>query len=110
MTNPTQTPPRVTATDEELARDIDHLKARASRIAQSIMETSKMKYALESIPDLIGERQFRDLCIAMGIEIEIQPPSGDEFAQAVSARVVKHHRDHARRQMRSAAEAKERFG
>lgn len=50
-----------------------------------------MKYALESLPELIGEHQFRDLCIALGMDTTMQVPNGADLADVVRHRVVKHH-------------------
>lgn len=59
-----------------------------------------MKYALESIPELIGEHQFRDLCVAMGVETAMQLPSGHDFAEIVATRVLRFHRDRAEQRRR----------
>lgn len=43
-----------------------------------------MKYALESLPELIGQQQFRDLCIALGFDQNrTADPTGEEVASAV---------------------------
>ena len=58
-----------------------------------------MKYALESLPELIGEQQFRDLCVALGMDTTIQVPNGDDLAVTVRHKVFKHHlqQDRSRR-------------
>ena len=62
-----------------------------------------MKYSLENLPDLIGEQDFKDLCIAIGI------PAGDkvngrEFAEMVREHVTTSHLsiDRRREQLRQA--------
>lgn len=65
-------------------------------ILKSIQSECSMKYALESLPELIGEHQFRDLCLAVGIETAVQLPSGPEFADIVSNRVLRVHRERDR--------------
>lgn len=51
-----------------------------------------MKYALESLPEILGEQQFKDLCTAMGVEPSETTPTGDEFATMVRERVISQHR------------------
>lgn len=48
-------------------------------------EETPMKYALESLPELIGERDFQDLCLLFDWhKPHHQPISGDEFARHVA--------------------------
>lgn len=68
-----------------------------------------MKYALESLPELIGEHQFRDLCVAMGMDTQMQVPTGADFAAVVGSRVLKHHLDFDRDVRRRAVGAKSLF-
>lgn len=56
-----------------------------------------MKYALESLPELIGEIQFRDLCESVGMDCSLQVPTGEEFAKAIQS-----SRDHRLRQLLAA--------
>jgi hypothetical protein len=62
-----------------------------------------MKYALESLPELIGENQFRDLCIALGVDTNIQVPTGSDLASIIRSKVLKQHDRMAseRRQMQN---------
>lgn len=50
-----------------------------------------MKYALESLPELIGENQFRDLCVALGVDTVVQLPSGSDFVSIIRSKVLRHH-------------------
>lgn len=55
-----------------------------------------MKYALENLPELIGETDFRDLCAALvgvdmgtGEEARRRTPTGQEFAEMVRSMVIR---------------------
>ena len=49
-----------------------------------------MKYSLESLPELIGERDFQDLCTALDVR-EGEQVTGKEFAELVRSEVLKAH-------------------
>ena len=68
-----------------------------------------MKYALESIPELIGEQDFKDLCLALGFSEYEPDPTGVDLASRVRGAVIKAHRDEVRRQMQSSVSTKELF-
>lgn len=84
--------------EADAAKDIKAREeiAALQDILKSIQSECAMKYALESLPELIGDHQFRDLCLAMGIETAVQLPSGPEFAEVVSNRVLRVHRERDR--------------
>lgn len=43
-----------------------------------------MKYALESLPELIGAQDFNDLCLLFGWhDVHHEPMSGEDFARYV---------------------------
>ncbi|NTF54876.1 hypothetical protein G6L12_08210 [Agrobacterium rhizogenes] len=46
-----------------------------------------MKYSIESIPQLIGEQDFKDLCLAVGIA-EGEEVTGRDLAEVVRSHVV----------------------
>lgn len=49
-----------------------------------------MKYALESLPELIGEVEYRNLCIAL--DMPGRKVSGQELAETVHSRVCSYVR------------------
>lgn len=49
-----------------------------------------MKYALESLPDFISKQDFKDLCVAIGIQAG-EHVSGAEFAELVREHVINSH-------------------
>lgn len=83
----------------EIQSDIEAMIERFAKTKAAIKELCPMKYALESLPELIGTKDYRDLCMAMGLDMVLQPPTGAEFAELVSGRVLAHERKIARREM-----------
>jgi hypothetical protein len=57
-----------------------------------------MKYALESLPELIGEQDYADLCLALGVGVT-EKPTGREVAATVRGAVLKQERNLARREI-----------
>lgn len=49
-----------------------------------------MKYALESLPDLLSDQDFRDLCVALGIP-EGEKGTGRDVARLVRNQVLIAH-------------------
>jgi hypothetical protein len=60
---------RVLFVDINNADDLAEIIKLTSSEAE-VPEQSKPVYALESLPELLGERQFKMLCDALGIQIE----------------------------------------
>lgn len=77
--------------EEQIDAELEALSKRLAGFHQNIKERPAMKYALESLPELIGEDQFRDICIALGVETVVQLPSGQDFASIIRSRVLLHH-------------------
>ena len=48
-------------------------------------------YALEELPNLIGDRQYRMLCMALGWPANEANPTGQEFAHGVQSHVYANH-------------------
>lgn len=68
----------------ELKDMIAEAKARLDRIRADLSKDSTMKYALESLPELIGEQDFKDLCLMFKWHDAHGPVmSGEEFARRV---------------------------
>lgn len=94
------------------ADEIDHIDAcKAARgrlnniIDQLAEESTDMKYALESLPELIGEHDFKDLCMALGISGDIEflrksgrgHEQGEALSLFVRGRVLTGHMEHRQR-------------
>lgn len=75
--------------EEQIDAELDALSKRLAGFHQKLKDRPAMKYALESLPELIGARDYRDLCEAMGLDMSIQPPTGAEFASIVANRVLR---------------------
>lgn len=75
-----------------IAADIDKLMQRVAVLRNSLKDKTSMKYALESLPELIGEIQFRDLCEAVGLDCGFKVPTGEEFAARVRHVALSAHR------------------
>lgn len=90
------------ASDEELSRDIDHTAGRLAELRSKIGGKKPMKYALESLPELIGADDYADLCEVLGmVEWHREDiPTGADFARRVRDRVFKLKHD---RQMADAS-------
>jgi hypothetical protein len=89
----------------DLLRMTQAASLRLSDIRQSLSERTPMKYALESLPELIGDFQFRMLSEALGLEDELDfarrtdnDRVGPHFAAAVA------HKAQVRRRQRSQSE------
>lgn len=87
----------------DLQEELERLHTRAKEIRNRQGKTP-MKYALECLPELIGETDFRDLCevicgvdIGTGEEARRKTPTGPEFAEMVRSMIVNQHvRRHVR--------------
>jgi hypothetical protein len=90
---------RVVCLDVSRDTDISQIIKLISSEAELPQETKPI-YALESLPELIGKRQFEMLCNAMGIEILpdilMGSPIGEYFAMVVERDAIRF------RQVRSA--------
>jgi hypothetical protein len=77
---------RVLFVDINNADDLAEIIKLSSSEAE-VPDQSKPVYALESLPELLGKRQFEMLCNAMGIEILpdilMGAPIGEYFANVV---------------------------
>lgn len=89
----------------DLEQQLKELIENENKIIEK-MKAGNMKYALECLPDLIGEADFRDLCSALvgvdvgtGEEARRKTPTGPEFAEMVRSMVINQH---VRRQVRLA--------
>lgn len=85
------------STEEQIDAELDALSKHLAGLHHNIKDRPVMKYALESLPELIGARDYRNLCEAMGVELSVQPPTGEEFAEIVNNRVLRNelHRGRA---------------
>lgn len=90
-------------TDLELRDACDRLEARVRTLRNSMKDEKNMKHALESIPDLVGEQDFKDLCLAIGIA-DGENVTGKHFAQVVREHVLTSARksDQSREKLRQA--------
>lgn len=95
------------AASEKFSQDIDHARERLAALKAKIKDRPSMKYALESLPELIGEEDYADLCELLGmVEWHREDtPTGADFARRVRERVfkLKHDRQIADRSRRAGA-------
>jgi hypothetical protein len=84
-------PPFFHATrDDEIKAEIVALQGRMMQLNTKLKDRKAMKYALECLPDLIGEQDFKDLCLSIGVgEAEI---TGQKFASLVREHVLNERR------------------
>jgi hypothetical protein len=73
---------------------------RATAKLRQIREKASMKYALESLPELIGEQDYVDLCVAIGIYERGVVIDGRRLSDVVRHRVIKADRDAVRHEAR----------
>jgi len=92
--------------DEITLRDL--LEAAAFDLEQILKcvrsnGTPSMKYALESLPGLLGEQDFKDLCGSVGFADDMNV-TGKDFAEAVRQHVLTSNResDQRREKLRQA--------
>jgi hypothetical protein len=84
--------------ENDFAAEVDAHIARIREIRQQIRERPAMKYALESMRDMIGAQDFKDLCLLFDWhEVDDAPLKGEDFARCVrEAAFRKRHRSQVR--------------
>lgn len=77
--------------------DLERRLALHREKIETLKDAPAMKYALESLPELIGADDFADLCELMGMTdwTRQEIPTGPEFARRVRQRAfkIKHDRE-----------------
>ncbi|WPE22458.1 hypothetical protein ShzoTeo12_36740 (plasmid) [Shinella zoogloeoides] len=81
--------------EEQIDAELDALSKRLAGIHSGNKERPAMKYALESLPELIGDQDFKDLCLLFKWhEVQERPISGGDFARHVrEAAFKRRHQD-----------------
>lgn len=90
--------------EEQIDAELDALSKRLAGFHQKLKDRPAMKYALESLPELIGAQDFKDLCIAIGIDY-LEDPTGRDVADAVRGAVIRRERKLARQEISPAFKA-----
>ncbi|UIY28737.1 hypothetical protein LZK73_18600 [Neorhizobium galegae] len=78
------------AAGEKLSQDIDRVAERLAALRASLKDRPSMKYALESLPELIGADDYADLCELMGMTdwTRQEIPTGPEFARRIRSQIT----------------------
>ncbi|PRD42093.1 hypothetical protein C5748_18230 [Phyllobacterium phragmitis] len=71
---------------------------------------TKPVYALESLPELIGERQFKMLCVALGINTDQSLITGEYVAGFIQGAYDRRSQDAAIRRQSSVDQLVEMLG